>query len=55
LVPTTPTGGGNIEKGAAFGSDLFQLSKETAQKLVAKSRSDTAAELELLAFIKPDE
>jgi len=55
LVPTTATGGGNVKGGTAFGPDFFQLSREIAEKLVAKSGSDSASEFELLAFVKADE
>ena len=48
LVPTAPASRREVKKGTLFDPDFFQFRKETAQKLIAKAGSDSAANLNFL-------
>ena len=55
LVPTVPASCRDVEKGTGIDPDLLQFRIETAQKLIAKAGPDSAAEFEVLAFVKADQ
>ena len=54
MVPTTPASRRKVIKWTFFDPDFFQFRKETAQKLIAKTGSDSPAEFELLSFVEAD-
>jgi len=55
FIPSAASGCWKIKKRTTLSKNFAQISKQRAQKLIAKASSDSASKFEILAFVKANE